>query len=250
MIGISAGLDDLSSIHVVNHLNEAAISIPINAQTLNELESFIHLYRAWERGSGSSTTAPDKPSDLVGLDIETTGLSIHSMIEILLIQLGTADQVFVFDVKAQIGDSAVKDLEATSLAAPRGSQARVRTSSFEWTFLEANGSAPAWSPCIDTMLAGKLAQPWNEGQQQSWGFWSQRHLGHRDGGEGRLFKNLFHRTRRPILSQEQLALRSSRRFHLLPSIRGAPAETSRKKSCGMYGDLESWSGVHYRPLLR
>ena len=57
VIGISAGLDDLSSIHVVNHLNEAAISIPINAQTLNELESFIHLYRAWERGSGSCTTA-------------------------------------------------------------------------------------------------------------------------------------------------------------------------------------------------
>ena len=51
VIGISAGLDDLSSIHVVNHLSEAAVSIPINDRTINELESFIHLYRTWERGT-------------------------------------------------------------------------------------------------------------------------------------------------------------------------------------------------------
>ena len=57
VIGISAGLDDLSSIHVVNHLSEAAVSIPINAQTINELESFIHLYRAWERGTSSRKSA-------------------------------------------------------------------------------------------------------------------------------------------------------------------------------------------------
>lgn len=54
VIGISAGVDDLSSIHVVNHLSDLAVSIPLSERTLDELESFIHLYRAWEQRSRSS----------------------------------------------------------------------------------------------------------------------------------------------------------------------------------------------------
>jgi len=53
VIGISAGVDDLSSLHVVDHLRDLSVSIPLSEQTLNELESFINLYRAWERGSKS-----------------------------------------------------------------------------------------------------------------------------------------------------------------------------------------------------
>ena len=107
---------------------------------------------------------------LVGLDIETTGLSPQHD-RILLIQLGTADQVFVFDV-AQIGD-AVKDL-GDIISNPEVAKLG-QNLYFEWTFLEANG-LPLRGHLIDTMLAGKLL---NLGMKvsNSLGVLVQRHLG-------------------------------------------------------------------------
>ena len=71
---------------------------------------------------------------VVGLDIETTGLSPQHD-RILLIQLGTAEQVFVFDV-AGIG-SAIKEL--APLLASEYIIKLGQNLAFEWTFLEANG---------------------------------------------------------------------------------------------------------------
>ena len=107
---------------------------------------------------------------LVGLDIETTGLSPQHD-RILLIQLGTADQVFVFDV-AQIGE-AVKDL-GDIISNPEIAKLG-QNLYFEWTFLEANG-LPLRGHLIDTMLAGKLL---NLGMKvsNSLGVLVQRHLG-------------------------------------------------------------------------
>ena len=96
--------------------------------------------------------------DLVGLDIETTGLSPHHD-RILLIQLGTEDQVFVFDV-AQIGANirelgrVISNLNIAKLG---------QNLYFEWGFLEANG-IPLRGHLVDTMLAGKLL---NLGQKVS-----------------------------------------------------------------------------------
>lgn len=95
---------------------------------------------------------------LVGLDIETTGLSPQHD-KILLIQLGTKDQVFVFDV-AQIGETITELREVIS------NPNIVKLGQnlyFEWGFLEANG-IPLRGHLVDTMLAGKLL---NLGQKVS-----------------------------------------------------------------------------------
>lgn len=87
---------------------------------------------------------------MVGLDIETTGLSPQHD-RILLIQLGTAERVFVFDV-AGIG-SAIKEL--APLLASEYIIKLGQNLAFEWIFLEANG-LPLRGMLLDTMIAGKL----------------------------------------------------------------------------------------------
>jgi DNA polymerase-1 len=112
-----------------------------------------------EHGSEVSS-AVDLLSDLfvVGIDIETTGLSPQHD-KILLIQLGTEDQVFVFDV-AQIGES-IKEL-GRIISNPNTAKLG-QNLYFEWGFLEANG-LPLRGHLVDTMLAGKLL---NLGQKVS-----------------------------------------------------------------------------------
>ena len=96
--------------------------------------------------------------DVVGLDIETTGLSPQHD-KILLIQLGTADRVFIFDVEL-LGDS-IKELHWV-ISNPY--QAKLgQNLYFEWGFLEANG-IPLRGNLLDTMLAGKTL---NLGQKVS-----------------------------------------------------------------------------------
>ena len=87
---------------------------------------------------------------ICGLDIETTGLDPQHD-QILLIQLGTADHVFVFDFKA-IGDSAhlLEGIISSTYILKLG-----QNLSFEWSFLEANG-LPLRGTLLDTMIAGKL----------------------------------------------------------------------------------------------
>lgn len=96
--------------------------------------------------------------DLVGIDIETTGLSPQHD-KILLIQLGTEDQVFVFDV-AQLGGS-IRELGRV-ISNPNIAKLG-QNLYFEWGFLEANG-LPLRGHLLDTMLAGKLL---NLGQKVS-----------------------------------------------------------------------------------
>lgn len=96
--------------------------------------------------------------NLVGIDIETTGLSPQHD-RILLIQLGTEDQVFVFDV-AQIGDS-IRELGR--VISNHNIAKLGQNLYFEWGFLEANG-LPLRGHLLDTMLAGKLL---NLGQKVS-----------------------------------------------------------------------------------
>ena len=96
--------------------------------------------------------------DLVGLDIETTGLSPQHD-KILLIQLGTADQVFVFDV-AKLGGS-IRELSRV-ICNPHIAKLG-QNLYFEWVFLEANGLSLR-GKLIDTMLAGRLL---NLGQRVS-----------------------------------------------------------------------------------
>ena len=112
-----------------------------------------------EHGSEVSS-AVDLLSDLfvVGIDIETTGLSPQHD-KILLIQLGTEDQVFVFDV-AQIGES-IKEL-GRIISNPNIAKLG-QNLYFEWGFLEANGLSLR-GHLVDTMLAGKLL---NLGQKVS-----------------------------------------------------------------------------------
>ena len=107
---------------------------------------------------------------VVGLDIETTGLSPQHD-KILLIQLGTADQVFVFDVAA-IGP-AIKDL--APLLQSEYIVKLGQNLTFEWGFLEAN-ELPLRGKLLDTMIAGKLL---NLGlkTKNSLGILVQRHLG-------------------------------------------------------------------------
>ena len=107
---------------------------------------------------------------MLGLDIETTGLSPQHD-RILLIQLGTAEQVFVFDV-AGIG-SAIKEL--APLLASEYIIKLGQNLAFEWTFLEANG-LPLRGMLLDTMIAGKLL---NLGMKvkNSLGVLVARHLG-------------------------------------------------------------------------
>jgi len=107
---------------------------------------------------------------MLGLDIETTGLSPQHD-RILLIQLGTAEQVFVFDV-AGIG-SAIKEL--APLLASEYIIKLGQNLAFEWVFLEANG-LPLRGMLLDTMIAGKLL---NLGMKvkNSLGVLVARHLG-------------------------------------------------------------------------
>ena len=69
----------------------------------------------------------------------------------MLIQLGAADHVFVFDFKA-IGDSAqlLEAIISSTYILKLG-----QNLSFEWSFLEANG-LPLRGTLLDTMIAGKL----------------------------------------------------------------------------------------------
>ena len=57
VIGFTAGLDDESVMHVVDHKTSKDVSIPITPQTLDELEALIHIYRAWHRGTQCSDRA-------------------------------------------------------------------------------------------------------------------------------------------------------------------------------------------------
>ena len=107
---------------------------------------------------------------MLGLDIETTGLSPQHD-RILLIQLGTAEQVFVFDV-AGIG-FAIKEL--APLLASEYIIKLGQNLAFEWIFLEAN-CLPLRGMLLDTMIAGKLL---NLGMKvkNSLGVLVARHLG-------------------------------------------------------------------------
>ena len=107
---------------------------------------------------------------MLGLDIETTGLSPQHD-RILLIQLGTAEQVFVFDV-AGIGTT-IKEL--APLLASEYIIKLGQNLAFEWVFLEANG-LPLRGMLLDTMIAGKLL---NLGMKvkNSLGVLVARHLG-------------------------------------------------------------------------
>lgn len=87
---------------------------------------------------------------VVGLDIETTGLSPQHG-KILLIQLGTEKQVYVFDV-AKIGDS-IKQL-ASVISNPRIAKLG-HNLFFEWIWLEDN-DLPLRGALMDTMQAAKV----------------------------------------------------------------------------------------------
>ncbi len=88
--------------------------------------------------------------NLLGIDIETTGLNAQNN-DVLLIQIGTAEQVFVFDV-ALIGED-IKELRRV-ISNPDIAKLG-QNLFFEWGFLEQNG-LPLRGHLIDTMLAGKL----------------------------------------------------------------------------------------------
>ena len=86
----------------------------------------------------------------MGLDIETTGLE-PSNDKITLIQLGTEEEVFIFNV---VGCGA----HINELAAIISNPAIAKIGQnlfFEWTFLEAKG-IPLRGRLLDTMIAGKL----------------------------------------------------------------------------------------------
>lgn len=87
---------------------------------------------------------------LCGIDIETTGLDPINN-DVLLIQLGTDEHVFVFDVKA-IGPD-IKSL-GKIISCPYITKLG-QNLSFEWAFLEANG-LPLRGTLLDTMFAGQL----------------------------------------------------------------------------------------------
>jgi len=88
--------------------------------------------------------------EICGIDIETTGLDPINN-DILLIQLGTDEHVFVFDVKA-IGPD-IKHL-GKIISNPCITKLG-QNLSFEWAFLEAFG-LPLRGVLLDTMFAGQL----------------------------------------------------------------------------------------------
>ncbi len=91
-----------------------------------------------------------KNQNIIGLDIETTGLDPIND-RILLIQVGTAEEVFVCDVQA-LGKQA---FHLIHLISNPGIVKLGQNLSFEWAFLEAFGM-PLRGRLLDTMIAGKL----------------------------------------------------------------------------------------------
>ena len=87
---------------------------------------------------------------LIGLDIETTGLEPF-IDKITLIQLGTEEEVFIFNVE-KCG-AHIKELAAI-ISNPAISKIG-QNLFFEWVFLEAYG-IPLRGLLLDTMIAGKL----------------------------------------------------------------------------------------------
>ena len=104
-----------------------------------------------EHGSEVKSAVDElKTLKVVGLDIETTGLSPQHG-KILLIQLGTEEQVYVFDV-AKIGDS-IKQL-ASVIGNPHIAKLG-HNLFFEWIWLEDN-DLPLRGALMDTMQAAKV----------------------------------------------------------------------------------------------
>ncbi|MCP4952153.1 MAG: hypothetical protein GY922_09970, partial [Proteobacteria bacterium] len=91
-----------------------------------------------------------KKQKIIGLDIETTGLDPIND-RILLIQVGTAEEVFVCDVQA-LGKQV---FHLIHLISDPGIVKLGQNLSFEWAFLEAFG-IPLRGRLLDTMIAGKL----------------------------------------------------------------------------------------------
>ena len=120
--------------------------------------------------------------ELCGLDIETTGLDPRQNV-ILLIQLGTDEHVFVFDVR-RIGS----DIEYLSKIISNPKIAKIgQYLTFEWGFLEANG-LPLRGNLIDTNIAGQLLCLGKKNLKNNLAALVERHLGQElsDKEEGQL----------------------------------------------------------------
>lgn len=104
-----------------------------------------------ERGGQlNEATLRLKHLSVVGLDIETTGLDPLNE-KITLIQLGTEEEVYIFNV--QKCGASIKAL-ASIISNPAITKIG-QNLFFEWTFLEAHG-IPLRGLLLDTMIAGKL----------------------------------------------------------------------------------------------
>lgn len=104
-----------------------------------------------ERGEGLKAAVSKLTRyPLIGIDIETTGLDpIHD--QILLIQLGTEDHVYVFDARSLA--EGVQELR--SVISNPNILKLGQNLSFEWCFLEHN-RLPLRGKLLDTMIGGKL----------------------------------------------------------------------------------------------